>query len=187
MFRIKVLSPLRWRATSKTLLQVIVVAPLRYRLSKRSRALYRQPAYLLCTDPGIPPQEVLQAYLQRWDIEVNFREQKTLLGAAQAQVRNPESVQNSPALTIAAYALLLTAAADALPDSKPALPPPKWRKSKAGSRPSTCQLIQRLRHELWGEAIEQRNLSHFSNALSPSRKCLKPDPCLSNALFWASG
>jgi hypothetical protein len=45
--------------------------------------LYRQPAYLLCTDPQMALQEFLQLFLWRWDIEVNFRNEKTLLGVGQ--------------------------------------------------------------------------------------------------------
>jgi len=50
---------------------------------------------------------LLQSYLWRWDIEVNFRDQKSLLGIGEAQVRNPHSVQSQPALAVAAYGLLL--------------------------------------------------------------------------------
>ncbi|MDR2051685.1 MAG: hypothetical protein LBQ63_07950, partial [Deltaproteobacteria bacterium] len=38
---------------------------------------YRNPAYLLCTDPDLPVERLLQAYLWRWEIELNFRDEKT--------------------------------------------------------------------------------------------------------------
>lgn len=80
-FRIKTLSPVRWRGTgAKRALQLIVIAPLQYRLNQNSRLLYRKPAYLICTDPTVPVPRLLQAYLWRWGIEVNFRDEKTLLG-----------------------------------------------------------------------------------------------------------
>ena len=44
-------------------------------------------------------------------LRVNFREEKTLLGAGQAQVRTPDSVAGAPALTVASYAMLLLAMA----------------------------------------------------------------------------
>jgi len=162
-FKIKTISRLRWRPASKKHdLRLIVIAPLGYRLTKNSRMLYRKPAYLICTDPDASLKQVLQAYLWRWDIEVNFRDEKTLLGVGQAQVRHERSVEKVPALAVAAYAMLLTSATIAYgPSGKPdSLPSPKWRR-KTTLRASTQSLIQQLRHEVWAETIR------FSSFVSP--------------------
>jgi hypothetical protein len=68
-------------------LQLLVIAPLGYRLRKGSKLLYRQPAFLICTDPSLPIDSLLQNYLWRWDIEINFRDQKSLLGSSSASLR----------------------------------------------------------------------------------------------------
>ena len=74
-----------WRTAGVAqVLQLIVIAPLAYRLRKGSRLLYRDPGFLICTDPDLHPRDIIEAYFQRWDIEVNFREEKTLLGVGQA-------------------------------------------------------------------------------------------------------
>jgi hypothetical protein len=187
-FRVKRLRPLRWRATGNQCdVQLVVVAPLGYRLRNRSKLLYRQPAYLICTDPQLEIEKLLQAYLWRWDIEVNFRDEKTLLGVGQAQVRHPASAQSVPALAVAAYALLLLAARKAFPcQQKPLrLPLPKWR-SRQRSRASTQNLIALLRQELWADAITSRNFSHFRSAASANHKSPKLRPDLPGALFYAS-
>jgi hypothetical protein len=44
---------------------------------------------------------LLQAYFDRWGIEVNHREEKDILGVGQAQVWNEQSVSNVPALGVA--------------------------------------------------------------------------------------
>ena len=94
--RFKRMSNLLWRAAGvNQLLQLLVIAPLAYRLRKGSKLLYRQPAFLLCTDPELDPRQVIGTYFQRWDIEVNFSDETTLLGAGQAQVRNAVSVQSA--------------------------------------------------------------------------------------------
>jgi hypothetical protein len=68
-----------WRTTGAVrILQLIVIAPLAYRLRKGSKLLYRHPAFLVCTDPELDPRQIIEAYFQRWDIEVNFRDEKTL-------------------------------------------------------------------------------------------------------------
>jgi hypothetical protein len=110
-FKIKSLAPLRWRpAGANHDLRLIVIAPLAYRPRKGSRLLYRKPAYLISTDTNLSLQEIVQEYVWRWDIEVNFRDEKNLLGVGQPQVRTPSSVEKVPELIVATYAMLLLAA-----------------------------------------------------------------------------
>lgn len=185
-FRLKILTPLRWRATADRVnVQIVVIAPLAYRLSHSSRVLYRQPAYLICTDPTLSVQQLLQSYLWRWDIEVNFRDEKTLLGVGQAQVRNPASTQSVPALAVAAYSLLLLAADRVCPQAEGCLPPPKWRKNKPHKRSSLADLISLLRHDLWSQAIRSPRLSDFPSHSSSHMKSEKLLPSLHGALFYA--
>lgn len=186
-FRVKRLRPLRWRATSDQCeVQLVVIAPLGYRLQKNSKVLYRKPAYLVCTDANLALDQLLQQYLWRWDIEVNFRDEKTLLGVGQAQVRHPASAQSVPALAVAAYALLLLAARKAFPSEHLPLsmPLPKWR-SRKRSRASTQNLIGLLRQELWADAITSRNFSHFRSTVPHSLKSRKLLPNLKSAIFYA--
>ena len=183
-FKIKTLTPLRWRPAGKEHdLRLIVIAPLGYRLTKGGKMLYRKPAFLICTDPNATIQEVLQAYLWRWDIEVNFRDEKTLLGVGQAQVRHEQSVQKVPAVAVAAYAMLLTSAIQAYgPTGQPdSLPSPKWRRKK-GPRASTQSLLQHLRHEVWAEAIR---FSSFASRPTQDTKPQKLAAALESALLYA--
>lgn len=183
-FKVKTMSPLRWRsAGAEHNLRLIVIAPLAYRLTKNSKTLYRKPAFLICTDPNADIQQIIQTYIWRWDIEVNFRDEKTLLGLGEAQIRNPRSVEHVPALAVAAYAMLLTAALNAYgPTGKPdALPAPKWRKREC-IRASTQTLIQHLRHEVWAEAL---HFSGFADRRSATPKPEKLQDALGTALFYA--
>lgn len=180
--------PLLWRTAGvKQLLQLIVIAPLAYRLRKGSRLLYRDPAYLLCTDAALDPRQVIETYFQRWDIEVNFRDEKTLLGVGQAQVRALPSVQSTPALTVAAYALLLVAAQRAFARSElHLLPPPKWLARSHASRASTQRLLHQLRAEVWARGLGIDNFSGFANKPTTDTK---PQNCtfpLASAVFYAN-
>ena len=118
---------LLWRTAGVgQVLQLIVIAPLAYRPRKGAKLLYRDPAYLICTDPELDPRQIIEAYFQRWDIEVNFRDEKTLLGVGQAQVRSKASVESAPALSVAAYGMLLVSAQRAFGNSTDGLlPKPK--------------------------------------------------------------
>jgi hypothetical protein len=182
-FRVKALAPVRaLQAGGNQNLQLLVIAPLGYRLRKGSKLLYRQPAFLICTDPALGIQALLQSYLWRWDIEVNFRDQKSLLGIGEAQVRNPHSVQSQPAVAVAAYGLLLLAAAQA---NLQALSQPKWRSDSEPKRLSTASLINLLRHELWNASII-KSFCHFRSDPGHDHKPTKPQPDLRSALFYAA-
>lgn len=136
------------RGAGQRPLRLLVVAPLPYRVSPHARLNYRQPAYLLTTDLASGAASLLQAYLDRWQIEVNYRDEKSLLGVGQAQVRSALSVPRQPALVVAAYSLLLLAALQAFGPGRTSdyLPLPKWR--RPASRPSLLDILNLLRHQI---------------------------------------
>lgn len=180
---------LMWRtAGAHQILQLIVIAPLAYRPRKGSKLLYRDPAYLICTDPALDPRQIIQTYLQRWDIEVNFRDEKTLLGVGQAQVRAQSSVESAPALTVAAYALMLVSAQRAFGDSRDGLLPlPKWAASSKASRTSTQHILHQLRAEVWGRGLGIQSFSGFPSHLSTHSKPKKCSFPITSAVCYANG
>jgi hypothetical protein len=188
-FRIKFITPIRWRtAGADKNLQLVIIAPLAYRLTKRSKLLYRKPAYLICTDTQLPIDQLLQFYLWRWDIELNFRDEKTLLGMGKAQVRHPNSVEQLPQFITAAYAMLQLAVWKAfgpLTPKKGLIPIPKWQKNTSLKRPSTQKCISRLRVELWGKAMGLDNFSHFEAHIKRIQNYKKDTPNLQTAILLA--
>jgi hypothetical protein len=179
---------LLWRTAGVgQVLQLIVIAPLGYRPRKGAKLLYRDPAYLICTDPELDPRQIVEAYFQRWDIEVNFRDEKTLLGVGQAQVRSKASVESAPAFAVAAYAMLLVSAQRAFGNSDDGLlPKPKGSAGSQGPRISTQQLIHQLRAEVWGRGLGIGSFSGFESNL-PAHP--KPEKCsfpLASAVFYAN-
>ena len=76
-FKVKVLQPVFWRkAGHDKPLILVVIKPMGYRLRKGSKLLYREPAFLICTDPNLDLKTLVQAYLYRWEIEVNHHDKK---------------------------------------------------------------------------------------------------------------
>lgn len=187
--RIKRLRPLLWRTAGLGhVLQLVVVAPLSYRLRKGSKLLYRQPAFLICTDPDLDARHLVQAFIQRWGIEVNFREEKTLLGVGQAQVRHPESVESVPALQVASYAMLQLACLHFCegPGQTDQLPPAKWAAAIPPARFSTRSAIGQLRAEVWGRALGLKNFYGFAATCAPNMKPQKFAPDLNSAVLYAT-
>ncbi len=186
-FKIKTLAPLFWRTAGHDLpLRLIVIAPTPYRLRKGSKLLYRQPAYIITTDLDSPAAQIVQAFIRRWGIEVNFRDEKQLFGVGQAQVRSPQSVQAAPALAVASYSALLLSADRASKGSGmlDTLPTPKWRSSHSKAKPSTQDLRQAMRNEMWGQTLK-RNFSGFVNADVPDGKPQKSLLHLPYAVLYA--
>ena len=129
-------------------LRLLVVRPTRYQKKKSGRYYYRQPAYLLTTVVHGTVRQLLQIYFDRWQIEVNHREEKDTLGVGQAQLRNFISVPKQPAFAVAAYSALLLASLQAFgaERGKAYAILPKWRRHAA--RPSALDLITLLRKEM---------------------------------------
>lgn len=154
-FNVKLVRDIKWRAAGgQHNLQLVIIRPLSYRLTKKSRLLYRKPVYLICTNPNLSIEKLLQAYLWRWEIEVNFRDEKTLLGCGQAQVRNPESVEKLPAFLVAMYALIHLAAHNCFKkEDRMVLPRPRWYPNKKGQRLSSSEIINLLRTQIWAKAL----------------------------------
>jgi hypothetical protein len=186
-FNVKVVKNLKWeKAGAKQVLQMVVIRPLSYRLTKNSRLLYRNPTYLICTDNELSIEKLLQAYLWRWEIEVNFRDEKTILGAGKAQVRNPKSAENVPAFVAAAYSFMLLAShkAHRATDKREILPRAKWYKSKPDQRLTTGDIINNLRAQLWAKALGCDSFTGFVKQQNQSRSHLNTTNTLSSALFY---
>ena len=138
-----------WQSGAKQRpLRLIAIAPTPYRKSKNKKLYYRDPAYLLTTDLRSPANQLLQIYCDRWQIEVNHREEKDTLGVGQAQLWNVTSVPKQPVLVVAAYSALLLASLLAFGPARGSAYAelPKWRRH--ARRPSCLDLITLLRKEM---------------------------------------
>ena len=152
----KEVRPVLWKkGTGATPYRLIVIAPLRYRRNKNAKLLYRDPAYLLTPDMEVPANIILQHYTFRWDIEVDHRDEKSLIRVGDAQVRSEKSVTCQPQFSVFAYSLLLLAALKAYGPVRTAdyLPLPKWRREET-RRPSTLDILAQLRREIMLEQIQ---------------------------------
>ena len=172
--RYKEVSPVYWRGGAGPIpLRLFVVAPTPDRKRKSSKLYYRQPAYLLTTDRKHSAPQLLQIYFDRWQIEVNHRDEKETLGVGQAQLWNIDAVPKQPALVVAAYSALLLAALQAFGTERSQVYPalPRWRRK--AHRPSCLDLVTRLRQEMvdhpecpqsLGFQLTDRALTHAADA-----------------------
>ena len=147
--RFKELGNVYWqRRAAKRPLRLFVLAPTPYRKSKSRRLYYRDPTYLLTTDLHSSDTQLLQIYFDRWQMEVNHREEKDTLGIGQAQLWNVTSGPKQPVLAVASYSVLLLASLQAFGAERGTAYAelPKWRRN--ARRPSCLDLIPLLRKEM---------------------------------------
>ena len=181
---------LRWKnAGGERQLSLLIVRPVAYRLRQGARLSYRNPAYLICSDRTLSPQRILQAYLWCWEIELNFRNEKNLLGFGQPQIRSDPAVRTTATFFVFAYALLLLALENCHLTHSP-LPRPRWqrlRPQRPYPRITTSQAIPLLRADLWASALSLQNKNGFA-ALDPcATKPLLIQNNLQSAVLYASG
>ena len=146
--RYKEVTGVLWQGGArKRPLRLFVIAATPYRKRKSGKLYYHHPAFLLTTMLARSTRPLLQMYFDRWQIEVNHRDEKETLGVGQAQMWNPVSVPKQPALVVASYSALLLAALKAFGPGRgeayAALP--KWRLN--AKRPSCLDLAALLRKE----------------------------------------
>lgn len=169
-FDLKEVEGVLWRKGGKDhKFRIIVIRPLAYRLTKKSKLLYRQPAYLICTDPNMDIQNVLQFYLWRWQIEVNIGEEKNILGVGETQVRNIKSVETIPAFMTAVYSMLHLSNIQYQKNTDTQwLPRPKWYPKIPDKRITTGDLVNNFKAQLYCNAIGI-SFSHFVNQQNKTR------------------
>jgi hypothetical protein len=146
--RYKEVTGVLWQGGArKRPLRLLVIAATPYRKCKSGKLYYRHPAFLLTSMREGSTRQLLQMYFDRWQIEVNHRDEKDTLGVGQAQMWNPVSVPKQPALVVASYSALLLAALKAFgPGRGEAYAQlPRWRRS--AKRPSCLDLAILLRKE----------------------------------------
>jgi hypothetical protein len=163
--RYKSVADVLWQRGGRTRrLRLFVIAPTAYRKRQSARLYYREPAYLLCTNRTSAARRLLQIYFDRWQIEVNHREEKDTLGVGQAQLWNPVGVPKQPVLVVAAYSAIMLAALKPYGAQRgPAYAAlPKWR--RRAKRPSCLDLITLLRKDAAErpELLQQLDIHHDS-------------------------
>ncbi|NRA68463.1 MAG: transposase [Pseudobacteriovorax sp.] len=137
-------------STKKKPLRLIVIAPTPYRRNAKGRLQCRDPAFLLTHDFETPTTLLIQKYFDRWQIEVNFKEEKQCMSLGKQQNWSKETVEKVPGFIAACYSALTLAGVlrfgdDPAHSELPELP--KWRR-KRSLRPSFQDYQSVLRGEI---------------------------------------
>jgi hypothetical protein len=157
LVQFKEITDVLWQTGAKRrFLRLFVLQSTRYRVRKTGELQQREPGFLLTTLTSGQTHNLIQLYFDRWQIEVNHREEKDTLHIGQAQLSNFLAVPRQPALIVAAYSALLMASLIAYGPlrSEVYLPLPRWRAN--AKRPSCFDLVTLLRIQ----TVQNTQLQH---------------------------
>lgn len=132
--------PVRWRFDKSHVgvLRLIILMPIRY-LGPSGKYQYNAYYYVLTNDLTTSEEVLIQAVLDRWQIEVLHRDLKHDIGLGEDQCRNPVSMARVPSMVAATYALVKVAAFRLFGPNRSEgtfNPLPRWRQDLERSRAS---------------------------------------------------
>ena len=139
-----------WRTgAGRKPLRLLVIASLRYRKHKKWQ--YTDPAFLLTDDCDASAKELIQAYNNRWQIEVNHWDEKDVFGLGDAQVRSERSVERQLRSVVFAYSVVLVAGREYEVGRQGVLMEGMSQSKWYSERPrwSLRDMTSRLRYEIW--------------------------------------
>lgn len=159
--RYKEITGIYWRTgAGRKQLKLMVIAPLNY--WKHKSWQHTDPAFLLTDNCEASAKELIQAYNNRWQIEVNHWDEKDVFGLGDAQVRSKRSVERQLRSVVFAYSVVLVAGREYEVGRQGMLIEGMSRSKWYSERPrwSLRDMTSRLRYEMWNypEAIEHIGL-----------------------------
>jgi hypothetical protein len=177
----KSLGGVLWKKARGAVVRILVTGGLPYRPPGAKKKSSRDPAYLMYMGPRLPDEWLLQWYLWRAEVEVNIRDEKQLFGVGQAQVWSEKSVERCPEFQGAVYGCMLVAALRANGQQRGEfyLPLPRWNRRKPWQRPSSQEIVRKLRREISSAILQGKgNFEGFVDTALVQRSPQKssPDP-----------
>ncbi len=132
------------------------------------------PQALLCTDPAQDPIQVLRWFVQRWQVEVTFREVRDHLGVeTQRQWSNKAIARTTPCL-LGLFSLVTLLGKQLTPYARRATATSAWYRKP---RPTFSDTLAAVRREIWRE-------QGFATS-TRTNNMTKLRPALRNAITYA--
>lgn len=137
--------------------EVFHTQPVRIVLIEDPRGCEPFEIALVCTDPSVTAEQIVNRYADRWSIEVAFQDAKNITGVGQARNRTPRAVQRTvpfgliiQSLTVIWYAEHGDPAADVARRRELA----HWYDTK--TEPSTADMQTALRRQILTDQFQAR-------------------------------
>ena len=123
------------------------VVPIRWVLIRDPRGQF-EPQALLCTDPAQDPVQVLRWFVQRWQVEVTFREVRDHLGVETQRQWSDKAIARTTPCLLGLFSLVTLLGQQLTPHVRRATATSAWYRKQ---RPTFSDTLAAVRREIWRE------------------------------------
>jgi DDE superfamily endonuclease len=123
------------------------VVPIRWVLLRDPRRRF-DPQALLCTDPARDPLQIVRWFVQRWRVEVTFREARDHLGVETQRQWSGRAIARTTPCLLALFSLVALLAARLGRRARAAVCAAAWYRKP---RPTFADALAAVRRQLWRE------------------------------------
>jgi hypothetical protein len=123
------------------------VVPIRWVLLRDPLGRF-DPQALLCTDPARTPLQILTWYVQRWQVEVTFREVRDHLGVETQRQWSDRAIARTTPCLLALFSLVTLLATRLTPEARQTVATAAWYRK---SHPTFADTLAAVRRRVWSE------------------------------------
>jgi hypothetical protein len=123
------------------------IVPLRWVLLRDPLGRF-DPQALLCTDPACDPLQIVRWFVQRWQLEVRFREVRDHLGVETQRQWSDRAIARTTPCLLGLFSLVTLLAARLSPRARLAVTNAAWYRKK---QPTFSDTLAAVRREVWRE------------------------------------
>lgn len=106
------------------------------------------PQALLCTDPAQEPQQVIRWFVQRWQLEVTFREVRDHLGVETQRQWSGQAIARTTPCLLGLFSIVALLAARLNGRARTRVSVSTWYQKQ---RPTFADTLAAVRREIWSE------------------------------------
>ena len=125
----------------------MLVVPIRWVLVRDPLSRFK-PQALLCTDAAQDPVQVLRWFVQRWQLEVTFREVRDHLGVETQRQWSDQAIARTTPCLLSLFSLVTLLAAQLTPQACQAVATSAWYRKRC---PTFFDTLAAVRREFWWE------------------------------------
>ncbi len=123
------------------------VVPIRWVLVRDPLGRF-DPQALLCTDPAQDAVQILRWFVQRWQVEVTFREVRDHLGVETQRQWSDQAIARTTPCLLGLFSLVTLLGRQLTPQARRITAASAWYRKQ---RPTFSDTLATLRRELWRE------------------------------------
>jgi len=143
------------------------VVPIRWVLVRDPLGRF-EPQALLCTDAAQDPVQVLRWFVQRWQLEVTFREVRDHLGVETQRQWSDQAIARTTPCLLGLFSLVTVLAAQLTPQARQAVAASAWYRKRC---PTFSDTLAAVRREFWRE--QGFAMSHPASNMQKLRPALR--------------